>query len=59
MYKMITKNLKLKRINYTILYYCQTLEPTKAASDHDHDRSFSYRINNVFGVDCTFKKNFV
>jgi hypothetical protein len=50
MYKMITKNLKLKRINYTILYYCQTLEPTKAASDHDHDRSFSYRLIFVYNV---------
>jgi len=29
--------------------------------DHDHDRSFdrtfSYRISNVFGIDCTLKKN--
>jgi len=59
---MITKNLKLKRIIInTILYCCQTLELTKAVFNHDHDWSFSHRINNVFGIDidCTLKKNFV
>ena len=27
----------------------------KTVPDHDH-QSFSYRINNVFGIDCTLKK---
>jgi hypothetical protein len=43
------------------IFKTSTSSGIEAVPDNDHDRSFdrsfSYRISNVFGIDCTLKKN--